>query len=356
MQEHVDLLCVDVQKRLRMQENDSESTQTIDQDTLVRIFLVIIIYLFQIQNARKKIKIFTEKLIEDQTKPGRRLLPSDIVNLKTEVCFFLSGYNTGKVKKDYGLHRRPQSWLQHQMCMASKVIVPFPGRLLEKMLFNEIFRQEYHPRKNTIFQTASGEILIAIFRNAVPSDLVEHVESITTSLVATHTPHQTEQSGRGKGNYYLFGFHRFCSPETTVYVHMLEQPFISWINKMRPYFEIVKALLGKHIPGMLKLSSKLSQDDNPLHPYTSGQINSNTIAMVHTDSHDLFGSMNCLTTFGRYSGGGLSFPDIKIEFDVQPGDIIFFEGSRLRHSVIPIAENESRTSINLYVNTNAFIN
>ena len=103
---------------------------------------------------------------------------------------------------------------------------------------------------------------------------------------------------------------------------------------------------------MMELQSRIT--GNPFAPFTSGQINHKTLASPHMDSNDLAGTVNVLITIGNYTGE-LLFPEIGISIPIKPGDIVLYEGSRLLHAVTPIGEKEVRTSINLYVSSNAFI-
>jgi hypothetical protein len=297
---------------------------------------------------------FYRNLAEDRDD-NRRTLPNYITNKISEICFFLSSFNTGKTKAEYKLGHSALTWLRHRAPLAEIIVAPFPSWLLECVFFKHIFEKEYVPTRNYVFTSPMGGAYLAIFRNAIPSDLVAHISLSTNALILNNSPQQTYQTLRGEGNYFLFGFHRFSSPETMAYAHMTEPKFITWTNMMRPYFEIIRALLRKHIPTMMKLDAPHIGEENPFFPYTSGQINVNTLASAHVDKTDLSGTVNCLTTIGNYTGGELYFPDLDITLSIQPGDIIFMEGSRLKHEVRPIGVNESRTSVNMYVNCGAFI-
>lgn len=310
-----------------------------------------------IENAENKIKEFHEKLETDISKPCLRRMPPYVFHKISKICFLESKYDTGKSKAEYQLNRSAVKWL-FQKAPSARILppLPFPSRLLERIYFKFIWDQEdWSSSENIICRAPNGGIFFAWFRQCIPSDLVAHVAIVTERLVADLPPHQTYQNGRGSGQYYQFGYHRNSSPHVMSYSHMTDKAFLIWTNQMRPYFEWVRAILKKHIPTMMDLKQDQIGPKNPLSPFTAGQINKDTQVGVHLDENDLSGTLNALMTYGKYQGGELILPDLNISIGIQPGDLILFEGSRIRHGVTPIQPEDRRTSIDMYVNTCSYI-
>jgi hypothetical protein len=60
-------------------------------------------------------------------------------------------------------------------------------------------------------------------------------------------------------------------------------------------------------------------------------INLTTPPSMHIDSKDFNGGFAAVFPFGEYKEGYLEFPELKIAFDVRPGDLIVFQGHLLTH-------------------------
>jgi hypothetical protein len=293
-------------------------------------------------------------LHNDEVVPQRRILPKKIKHKVAVVAFLVGGYS---LERNIHLDHSPETWLQHRIKPAEILEIPFPAKPAERLFFKDSFEGRFIENWNYLVRAPNGGTYLAIFRNVIPADLVEHMDAVTTELLNQREPTQTHQSFRGDGKYYLFGYHCFSSPHVSIYKHMLEPCFIKFSNKLKPYFALFRAVIKKHCPGMLSLQSNSLGDEevNPFFPFTAGQINANTLAQPHFDEKDLSGTLNVLTVVGQYSGGELLFSNLGVKIGINPGDIILFEGSRLKHEVLPIGSGSRRTSINMYVDSCAFL-
>jgi len=75
---------------------------------------------------------------------------------------------------------------------------------------------------------------------------------------------------------------------------------------------------------------KIRPSDITLPLFSTVTINRNTTCRSHTDARNAHG-LSCLTTFGRFAGGILCFPRLRVAFDVQPGDLLIADTNREQH-------------------------
>jgi hypothetical protein len=71
---------------------------------------------------------------------------------------------------------------------------------------------------------------------------------------------------------------------------------------------------------------------NPI--FSSITINRNIQFESHEDKGNVEGTLSCLATFGRFSGGLLCLPRLRIAFDVQPGDLLIAATGREQHGLV----------------------
>jgi hypothetical protein len=194
---------------------------------------------------------------------------------------------------------------------------------------------------------ASNDRIVCVnFKSVIPEDLQQYCLAQTQLLVEEQLATMTHQRGRGEGSYYIFGYHANMQPFAIPYSHSQSPAFLSWINHMAPLFTLLRELTKKNFPKMDLLKNN-SLIDNPLAPFTAGQINWKTCVKKHIDSSDCPNSLGCLITLGDYSGGELFLHNFGIRISIQPSDVLFFETSQIEHSVLPVTDG-SRTSIALY--------
>jgi hypothetical protein len=281
-------------------------------------------------------------------------VPRNIKNLKSKIAFAKAGYH---FPHKLGTHsRRLGGFLRQRVHSVKKIpSFPFPMPNMMEEESNEIqipgIWQDgklFVDKPFSICSPRSG-YLIAYFKRAIPEDMVNHITKCTNELVQVK-PKMMYQRCRGRGNYYLFGYHRFCQKYTIPYRSMFSLPYLRWIVKMKPYFALVEAYVHKNFPSMVAIANK-RLIHNPLFPYTSGQVNVNTCVKKHIDHLDHRHSLSCLTTIGTYTGGELFFHELQLAVQIEKGDLLFFQGSKLQHSVL--LKQGERTSINLYMSSNA---
>ncbi len=230
-----------------------------------------------------------------------------------------------------------------------KTVHPFPRTLLERLHLHQYFDQ-FDWKQDIIVASRNGGVFLAYFHQLIPEDMLKHVSCITEKLVSQVPVTHSFQKERGEGKFYSFGFHRFSCSDVIPYEHMFEQEYLEWTQLITPLLVLLRCLCQKNFPEMLSDHDKLDER-NPFHPFTSGQINSDTLTDEHTDAKDQTGSLNVVITYGNYTGGQLILPEIPLSIPIQPRDILLFQGSSLKHYVSKIGNDEKRTSINFYINS-----
>jgi hypothetical protein len=73
--------------------------------------------------------------------------------------------------------------------------------------------------------------------------------------------------------------------------------------------------------------------DHPL--YSTVQLNKNLRFPAHADAKNEKG-LACLMAFGRFSGGDLCLPRLRVAFRLRPGDLLFVDTNNELHGNLPI--------------------
>ncbi len=63
--------------------------------------------------------------------------------------------------------------------------------------------------------------------------------------------------------------------------------------------------------------------------YPTMAVNLNFPSEPHNDPNDI--EYSCVAPFGSYQGGDLVFPQLKVQLQLAPGDIVFFQAHRYTH-------------------------
>jgi hypothetical protein len=71
---------------------------------------------------------------------------------------------------------------------------------------------------------------------------------------------------------------------------------------------------------------------NPL--FNGITINRNLPFISHEDKGNSESTLSCLATFGRFSGGLLCLPRLRVAFDVRPGDLLIAATGREQHGSV----------------------
>jgi hypothetical protein len=100
-------------------------------------------------------------------------------------------------------------------------------------------------------------------------------------------------------------------------------------------------LLGGGIPSLVEQDGvwivgpsgrrrKIRASDITLPIFSTVTVNRNTTCRSHVDARNARG-LSCMTTFGRFVGGALCFPRLRVAFDVQPGDLLISDTNHEQH-------------------------
>jgi hypothetical protein len=84
----------------------------------------------------------------------------------------------------------------------------------------------------------------------------------------------------------------------------------------------------------------------PETPFTTLTINRTFRTAAHRDAGDLAEGISNLTVMsntGRYTGGYLVFPEIRVAVDVRPGDLLIVDNHRFIHGNTPIQREDEET-------------
>jgi hypothetical protein len=86
--------------------------------------------------------------------------------------------------------------------------------------------------------------------------------------------------------------------------------------------------------------------------FSTVTINDSVICPSHTDGRNVSG-FSCLTAFGRWSGGALCFPRLRVAFAVQPGDVLIADMQEQHGNVAPLVG--TRISVVAYLRSLRFL-
>ncbi len=295
--------------------------------------------------------------MEEERRKADRIAPES-ESLFSHSLFAVSGFILRKKWK-----KQKNSWSKVCFnCALStnqlrEYVAPFPVTKKQKRAISVFICEPTVDNVLTInrgvcIRDGGGGILLAFFKNIIPLDVYTFMESTTVELVAAEKPFSYKQEKRGKGEYFPFRLHRAFRKEAMPFAYTNSDAWVAWINKIRPYFSLVEAYTHKNFPMMDKIHSD-AFSHNPLRPFTSGQINWNTQVQPHRDTSDFPSSVCCVTTLGAYTGGEIFIHDFELKVNIQPGDLLFFQGTKLKHSVKPFGG--VRSSIALYTSAHVII-
>lgn len=89
----------------------------------------------------------------------------------------------------------------------------------------------------------------------------------------------------------------------------------------------------------------VAQEDGAEQPFTMKNmpallfstvtINDSVLCPAHTDGRNVSG-YSCLTAFGRWAGGALCFPRLRVAFSLQPGDVLIADMQEQHGNVAPL--------------------
>lgn len=95
---------------------------------------------------------------------------------------------------------------------------------------------------------------------------------------------------------------------------------------------IVDAAFRINFPELRKFMAKVNgeNDNNAAIAWKGFALNASGSSW-HIDSNDYIDGICALVPFGDYTGGELAITDLKMTFDIRPGDIFFFSSRHLIH-------------------------
>lgn len=75
-------------------------------------------------------------------------------------------------------------------------------------------------------------------------------------------------------------------------------------------------------------------------PYSSCAANYDVATGFHIDPQDLEGSFCAVFVCGRFKGGDLIIPELKLRLELPPGSLVFFHSAHLVHGNSPVEREE----------------
>lgn len=107
-----------------------------------------------------------------------------------------------------------------------------------------------------------------------------------------------------------------------------------WMQENDPLFQLLGDMFKTHFPYLYRTYLEVKLPCPRLGAWATCAINFNYGAISkHIDSDDYRSGLCWVTTCGNYENGELFFPQLNMEFAIQPGDVIAFKSFELEHEV-----------------------
>jgi hypothetical protein len=124
-------------------------------------------------------------------------------------------------------------------------------------------------------------------------------------------------------------------------------PFLQHLAK--GFAELLPWRYGNQMAAAKKIDSRFLIPETP---FTTVTVNKTFRTAAHRDAGDLDSGLSNLLTLsndGRYSGGYLIFPEIRMAVNVRPGDLLLVNNHEIIHGNTPIVCEEGSERVSLVV-------
>jgi len=227
-----------------------------------------------------------------------------------------------------------------------------------------------------IWDQATQQVVFRKFGNILGQKHLDDLTKSTNELVQLYPP-PLQSNKRGKYHGYFFGFwSRRGNPLNFTVEHrglaschngqpyrhpskIYQNAVNEFMDKTKEIWNICCHLFKDQFSGLYSLYAKTEVSlegvkDRAWFPWHGISLALNHHAAIHRDHGNTKGLSTCAVVFGDWKkGGSIVLEDYQVEIRLHPGDIYFFNGESIWHSVTSFSEG-TRNVITLYMDKTLF--
>jgi len=238
------------------------------------------------------------------------------------------------------------------------VQLPMPT---SETLIKEIMRQRrWETFTNSLDVHDENErIVISFVKNCIPKNIVDNWVVSTKRMAEElgdkylyHTDRKRYSDDRPIRSGHFFCWRKY--KEFTHLTSLMKFKCVQeWARKNQPLWEKVEEVFKSNFPMLYKLYNSVARVPERVGGFAAVAVNYNIGPMKrHRDTADYQNGICLVVVGGEFTGGELSFPELKMKFAVQPGDVIAFRSYLLVHEVLNY--NGERYSAVFFQDQNVF--
>jgi len=224
--------------------------------------------------------------------------------------------------------RRAERKKNHEHKLSYELPVT-PGQIKESR------KQEYRyitTNAHLIQNGSSTNTVARIFKNVIPT---EHLIKLFDSTEELHAVMAPKRDKKREVNSYHFGYWRCYSPEPYVTSETRTKEALQWLQANQPVFQAVGEVFKSKYPLMYDCYRRVLPGPPLVGPWCTVNINYNTACIEHIDDQDYRHGLCWVLPFGDFTGGQIFFPDLRVELEVECGDLVCFPSASLLHNTEP---------------------
>lgn len=205
--------------------------------------------------------------------------------------------------------------------------------------FTEGQRRQNNDEPFTVIQTnthvmePTGGTNVRVFKSIITTELMHTLNETTNALIKLRppTPAKPGRDKRGDIEKYHLGCWRKYTNQITVSKESQNKHASHWLRVNNPLFLHVSAIFQHHYPDLYAIYNAVPLPEKLVGVFGMVALNVNFPSRLHTDDEDYRNGLCWVMPFGDYDGGNLVFPDLKLEVELRPGDLVCFRSHLIEH-------------------------
>ena len=192
----------------------------------------------------------------------------------------------------------------------------------------------------------------------------------STDLLIEAYPPQLINNKRGEYYGYFLGFwsrranplnytsqHRGIHPSDKRYTQdpeIYRKKVDEFMNRTKDIWKVCRDIFKEEFFTLYSICEKITvplegAENRTWFPWHGVSLGLNHSAAIHCDHGNAEGLSTCVIVFGNWNkGGSIILEDYQVEIKLHPGDIYFFEGRKILHSVTSFLGGK-RNVVTLYI-------
>ena len=191
----------------------------------------------------------------------------------------------------------------------------------------------------------NDRVIISFMKGCIAKNIIEDwvasTKEMAEKLGKKHLYHTDTKRYKNNSNDQMLSGHFFSWRKYQAFPHLTSLMKFSsvqdWATKNKPFWDRIEEIFKLNFPTLYTLYNSVANIPMRAGGFATVAVNFDVGPLkAHRDEGDYQNGICLVAVGGDFTGGEISFPELKMKFDVQPGDVIAFRSYLLLHEVLKL--------------------